>query len=253
MMIAVTAPASHCRLRRSALASIGVAAAGLAVFAFAIGERLALSTLYVPKTLAVFGLGMALLLAHLPAHRPLQRFGSANQATLARAVLVALAAGLVGEGHAPLGAFAAAVGLLSLALDGVDGWLARRNGLASPFGARFDMETDAALVMVLATLTWQLHKAGAWVLLAGLLRYAFVAAGWAVPWLRRRLAPSRRRQTVCVVQILALAAALVPAVAPPWSAIVAAAGLLALCYSFAADTRSLYRHARPPLAHERPI
>lgn len=253
MMIAVTQQESHRRLLRSALASIGVAAAALAVLAFAVDRELALSALYVPKTLAVFALGMAFLLAYLPAHRPLQRFGSANQATLARAVLVALAAGLAGEGHAPIGAFASTVGLLSLALDGVDGWLARRNGMASPFGARFDMETDAVLVMVLATLTWQLHKAGAWVLLAGLLRYAFVAAGWALPWMRRRLAPSRRRQTVCVVQILALAAALVPALALPWSAMIAAGGLLALCYSFAVDTRSLYRDARPPLVHERPI
>ena len=66
------------------------------------------------------------------------------------------------------------------------------------------MEVDALLIMVLAILAWQHGKAGAWVLLSGLLRYAFVAAGWLAPWIARPLPPSRRRQTICVVQIAAL-------------------------------------------------
>ena len=99
-------------------------------------------------------------------------------------------------------------------LDGVDGWLARRSGLASAFGARFDMEVDALLIMALAILAWQHGKAGSWVLLSGLLRYAFVAAGWLAPWMSRPLPPSRRRQTVCVVQIAGLCAAVAPIVPP---------------------------------------
>jgi phosphatidylglycerophosphate synthase len=39
-----------------------------------------------------------------------------------------------------------------LALDGLDGWLARRFGLASAYGARFDMEVDGFLILVLALL-----------------------------------------------------------------------------------------------------
>ena len=38
---------------------------------------------------------------------------------------------------------------LVLLLDGVDGWLARRGGWCSRFGARFDMETDALLVLLI--------------------------------------------------------------------------------------------------------
>ena len=45
------------------------------------------------------------------------------------------------------------------ALDGVDGWLARRRGMSSAFGARFDMEIDALLVQVLAILVWRYGKA----------------------------------------------------------------------------------------------
>ena len=35
-----------------------------------------------------------------------------------------------------------------VALDGVDGWIARRIGRTTVFGARFDMEVDAALMLV---------------------------------------------------------------------------------------------------------
>ena len=75
-------------------------------------------------------------------------------------------------------------------LDGVDGWLARRTRMASAFGARFDMETDAALILVLAVLAWQFGRAGAWVLACGLLRYAFVGAGVLWPWLRSPCRPA---------------------------------------------------------------
>jgi hypothetical protein len=43
------------------------------------------------------------------------------------------------------------------------------------------------------------------------------------------------------VQIIALIVALAPPIAPPASSVVAAIGLLALCYSFLVDTRRLYR------------
>ena len=38
----------------------------------------------------------------------------------------------------------------ALALDGVDGQVARRTGTASELGARFDMEVDAFLILVLS-------------------------------------------------------------------------------------------------------
>jgi phosphatidylglycerophosphate synthase len=89
-------------------------------------------------------------------------------------------------------------------LDAVDGRLARASGMASRFGARFDLETDAALVMILAVLAWQFGQAGPWVLAIGLARYGFVLAGRVWTWLRRPLAPSFRRQAVAAVQMAAL-------------------------------------------------
>jgi hypothetical protein len=46
------------------------------------------------------------------------------------------------------------------------------------------------------------------------------------------------------VQIVSLLGALAPAVAQPWSAALALAGLVALVASFAADVRWLARNAR---------
>ena len=129
------------------------------------------------------------------------------------------------------------------ALDGVDGWLARRTGTVSSFGARFDMETDAAMILVLSAIAYAWGKAGAWVLASGLLRYVFVAAGLALPWMAAPLPPSRRRQTVCVVQVVGLIVAVSPVVQPPSSAAIAAASLAALGYSFFIDTLWLTRQA----------
>ena len=220
-------------------------ALALAAAAAVMARELGLGQAYVAKVLGAFAVVAILVLTNVRAHHPFPRFGPANQVTLARAALVTLLAGLAGEpasaGVAPVAfalAFAAAV------LDAVDGPLARATGMASEFGARFDMETDAALVLVLAVLAWQLDKAGPWVLASGLMRYAFVAAGAWLEWLRRPLPPSFRRKLVCAVQVTALVAALAPIVPPPVSALAAAAALAALCYSFASDVLWLRRRAR---------
>jgi phosphatidylglycerophosphate synthase len=190
-------------------------------------------------------------------HHPFARFGPANQVTMVRALLVASVAGLIGETPDPSFAVAALMAsVVATVLDGVDGWLARRTGMVSAFGARFDMEVDALLIQVLAILVWQDGKAGAWVLASGLLRYAFVLAGYVWPWLRRPLSPTVRGKTICVVQIAGLLVALLPSVVPPISAIVAGAALAALAYSFAVDVWWLWRQrggraSSAPTASER--
>ena len=89
----------------------------------------------------------------------LRRFGPADRVTLARAVLACAVAGLAAaaalggpEAHAVEGALGLLVGLASVALvlDAVDGWVARRTGTVSAFGARFDLEVDAFLIAVLS-------------------------------------------------------------------------------------------------------
>jgi phosphatidylglycerophosphate synthase len=180
--------------------------------------------------------------AALRTHHPFPRFGPANTVTSFRALLVATVAGLIGEPHSAAVAWIAVwLGLAATLLDGADGWLARRTGMISRFGARFDTEIDALLIQVLAILAWRHGKAGAWVLFSGLLRYLFVAAGWVLEWMRRPLSPTTRGRVTCIVQIGGLLIALSPIVSPPLSDLVAAAALIALTGSFAIDVNRLWR------------
>src|SRR5690606_27819982 len=106
--------------------------------------------------------------------------GPANRVTLARGTLVVPVAALMLRPEA-LDARAAwwviALSTAAIALDGVDGRVARATGSSSGFGARFDMELDAALLMALSVLVWQSGRVDAWVLAVGGIRYAFALAG----------------------------------------------------------------------------
>lgn len=182
-----------------------------------------------------------MVVSHLHDH-PFAHLGPANLITVGRLAIVATIAG--GLWQIPSDALTwTFVGLAGLgaALDGVDGALARRSGMASRFGARFDMETDALLILVLSALAWRLDKAGAWIILAGALRYLFVAAARVWPWLAADLPESWRRKFTCVVQIATLIAAIAPIVPLPWSAVIAGAGLVLLTWSFAVDVQGLAR------------
>jgi phosphatidylglycerophosphate synthase len=204
--------------------------------------RFDLSPWYAAKALAVLCVGAALILQGLPAYHPFRSMGSANLATATRGTLVALLAALVGERVGGSVQYVVlAVGMTAAILDGVDGWLARRSHTASRFGARFDMETDALLILTLAVLAWQFDKAGPWILLSGALRYAFVLAGCALPWLRAPLPASFRRKAVAVAQTAALLVAMPPFVARAASEVVAGVALFALAASFLADVLWLKR------------
>lgn len=241
-----TDPIPQQALRRSTARELSAAAAAIAVLAGLLASVWDGGASYGIKALLVFALGAALIWRGLPEH-PHPHFGAANRVTLARWGLVALFAALVGEGvpHPPLGAAPTAAWWLVVAatatalLDAVDGALARRAGMASAFGARFDMETDAAFTLVLCALVIQAGQTGVWVLASGLMRYGFVAAARIWPWLGAPLGPSKRRQTICVIQIATLIACLAPVV-PPWLAsALATLGLAVLTMSFAIDTKAL--------------
>ncbi len=186
------------------------------------------------------------LLARGLHHRGTSAFGWANAATAARSTLVALVTALVATSFtAPVAATLLVVlASVALALDAVDGWLARRTHGESELGARFDMEVDAFLLLVLSAYVGQ--SLGWWVLTIGLLRYAFVAAGWALPWMRATLPPRYWRKVVTAVAGIALivaASALVPA------AVALAVTLLALgllLESFGRDVLWLAAHRRHP-------
>ena len=125
----------------------------------------------------------------------------------------------------------------------MDGWLARRSGLVSRFGARFDMEADAALALVLAIHALLGTPVGGEVLVLGLIRYVFVMAAWCWPWLDGDLAPSRRRKLVCVLQLSVLIALQVPALPPDAAILLTRGAAMALIWSFAIDIIALRKGA----------
>lgn len=227
----------------SAVTSVVFVVILLLVLATGVGRWFSLSSLYFLKVMALFAAGVLLFAPLLLQQHPHRSFGPANQITLVRGMLVALLGGFVGEVIVASAAFTiVGIGLAALILDGMDGQLARRSGMTSAFGARFDMEIDAALVLLFGILAWQMGKAGGWVILSGLLRYLFVGAGWLLPWMRGPLRPSQRRQAVCVIQISVMLAVLLPFVNSPFSDALAALTLAVLVGSFFADVRWLGRN-----------
>ncbi|MDX5382769.1 MAG: CDP-alcohol phosphatidyltransferase family protein [Rhodobacterales bacterium] len=194
----------------------------------------------------LFAAGVVLLWRQLPAHYPHPRFGSCNGVTLFRAGLGAslLTPLLSGDAvQAAWGGWAVAlVALFALLLDGVDGWLARRQGLVSGFGARFDMEIDAALALMLALHAFADGMGGVVVLTLGVMRYVFVAASWVLPWMAAPLPDKFGRKVVCVIQIAALIALQVPILGSGAALGIAWGAVAALLWSFGRDTLWLWRH-----------
>lgn len=178
-------------------------------------------------------------------------FGAANWVTAARALyaVMLLAYTVIAlEGARPPSAalrwFWVVGALGALALDGIDGRLARRLGQDSAFGARFDMETDAASLLGLSLLVWLCDQAGPWVLASGLMRYIFVLASWLWPALAAPLPPRKRRQAICVVQIAVLILAVVPPISPNEAMPLCLVALAMLGCSFALDIAWLLAAAR---------
>ncbi|ARF54038.1 CDP-alcohol phosphatidyltransferase [Streptomyces gilvosporeus] len=168
-------------------------------------------------------------------------FGPANRVTLARATLVGAVTALVAdsfEHRAPVGVLVA-LATVALVLDAVDGHVARRTGTATALGARFDMEVDAFLILVLSV--YVAMPLGGWVLAIGLMRYAFVAASWGLPWLRGDLPHSMARKTVAALQGIVLVVAGAGIVPHIWAFITVAAALALLVWSFGRDIGWLWR------------
>ncbi|MEE4297522.1 MAG: CDP-alcohol phosphatidyltransferase family protein [Wenzhouxiangella sp.] len=178
--------------------------------------------------------------------------GWANQVTLARLALVAALAAVLLQPALYAGAdwWLTAVALVALGLDGLDGWLARRLGESSAFGARFDMEVDAALIMVLSIAVLLAGDLGPWVLLLGVMRYGFVLSASIWPWLDAPLPTSFRRKLVCVWQVCALVVAIMPLSGLLTQQLVLSTALAGLLYSFAVDIRWLWSRRAAPYAEQ---
>ncbi len=181
----------------------------------------------------VYAAGLLGLLAGAMRRAGKPALGPADVVTLARALLVGGVTALVVDGlHTGSTAVVPLVGVaaVALALDAVDGQVARRTGTVSEVGARFDMEVDAFLILVLSV-----HVAsivGPWALAIGAMRYVFVAASWLLPWLNGTLPVSYVAKTVAALQGVVLVVASLPVLGLPAAAVLVAVALAFLGWSF---------------------
>jgi phosphatidylglycerophosphate synthase len=189
------------------------------------------------------GAGLAALLARALARHGHDGLGPADRVTLARAVLACGVAALTVDsfgGQAPV-AVLVALSTVALVLDGVDGRVARRTDTASALGARFDMEVDAFLILVLSV--YAARATGWWVLAIGVARYLFVAAGWALPWLRGSLPPRHWAKVVAAIEGIALTVAAAGILPDAVTTIVLLIALGLLAESFGRHIWGLWRLA----------
>jgi phosphatidylglycerophosphate synthase len=165
----------------------------------------------------------------------------ASWVTLVRAALAAGVAALaVFSSNAALIVTLATV---ALALDLVDGWVARRTGTASPFGARFDGEVDAFLLLALSVYVAPVY--GWWVLAIGAARYVFLAGEWILPWMRAPLPRRRWRVVVAATQGVVLTIAAAGFLPRPVTQALLAAALVLLAASMGECVSWLWRRRQP--------
>jgi phosphatidylglycerophosphate synthase len=200
---------------------------------------------------AGYGVGLTLLLSRGLDGAGARRLGPADRVTLARGVLVGAVTALVADTGFTAVPVVTVVSLAAcaLVLDGVDGWVARRTGTASALGARFDMEVDAFLILVLSLPV--ALSVGPWVLAIGAARYLFVAAGWWLPWMRAALPARYWRKPVAAIQGIALVLAVADLLPRLGTVLVLVTALGLLSESFGRDVWWLWRRSRSQLREAR--
>jgi phosphatidylglycerophosphate synthase len=175
-----------------------------------------------------------------------ERLGPADLVTSVRAAVVVAVGVLVTISYVGPAATSAIVTLASIALvlDAFDGWVARCTRTVTQRGARYDMEVDAALILVLSVYVAQ--TIGPWVLAIGLARYAVLVAGLAAPWLRGRVPTRFWRKCVAATQGIVLTFAAAEAGPRLLRLVALTVSLVLLAISFGTEIWELRRlHAGP--------
>jgi phosphatidylglycerophosphate synthase len=176
----------------------------------------------------------------------INRLGPADWVTLARATLAVGVAALTADSFdepVPV-ALLVMLAAVALVLDAVDGWVARRTRTAAALGARFDAEVDAFLILVLSV--YVARSAGTWVLAIGAARYAFLAAGWPLLWMRAPLPPRHWRKVVAAIQGIVLTVAASEVLSPGVTGAALVAALALLAESFGRDVWWLWKNRPAP-------
>ena len=181
------------------------------------------STFFIVAGLVVFA---GKLVAWWGAWTPTGSFGAANLLTAVR--LGAMTALAVMFPSLPTFTFVIGV-VIVFALDGLDGWIARRTAMSSDFGATFDMEVDAYLVMLLCLLLWLHVGVVGVVLAAGLWRYVYGGMIAVVPTRGSEPRSNFGRWAFGIMVLLLMLAFLMP---QPWADTLAVTATVLVSISF---------------------
>jgi phosphatidylglycerophosphate synthase len=173
--------------------------------------------------------------------------GAANAVTACRLVMVTV---LGGFGLVAPPPWAAVLVIVIFALDGLDGWLARRSGDEALFGAVFDQECDALMLLVCSLLLYSSGRLGAFVLIAGCLRYFYVLAIAIVPEGRGEAPRSRIGRWGFGILTTSMALSLWPL--EPWHRPITAIATLLITCSFGHSLVWSLRRARDVARLETP-
>jgi phosphatidylglycerophosphate synthase len=201
------------------------------------------------------GLGLAvagdLALATAFARAGRTALSPADRVTLTRASLVCGVGALVAHAAPPV-TLLVTVAAVALGLDAVDGRVARATGTTSRLGARFDMEVDAVLILLLSV--YVAGSVGPWVLAAGVARYALWLAARPLPWLRRDSPPRLWGKVVAALQGVVLVVAAADVLPRTLTVLLLVAALALLAESFGRQVLWLWRHreSRPVEAGRAP-
>lgn len=181
------------------------------------------------------------------------RLSPADWVTAVRAALGCALAALVVQTFTDAAPPAALVpvAVVTLLLDAVDGPVARRTGTVSAFGAAFDMEVDAFVVLVLSIAA--AGSVGPWVLVIGAARYLLLLATRVWVWLRRPVPVRHWAKAVAAVQGVALTVAIAQVLPARVVVLVLLGAVALLAESFAHQVVWLQRHreVEPAMARVR--
>ncbi len=186
-------------------------------FGLAVGSLITLSTSLLISDGQAFGVIVAMLgyvaaasfaLVTFRRGFPHPTLGFGNLITVGRMALIVSILAALGETAYPW--LVVVVASVALALDGFDGYLARRDDRVSDFGETLDMEVDSAFTVILAASAFVAQTISPVVLLLALPRYVFLAASKIWPWLGQPLPENMTRKVILVIQVIALISLQVP-------------------------------------------
>ena len=132
--------------------------------------------------------------------------------------------------------------LISLFLDGIDGFIARYLRQNSKFGEIFDQETDTILLLILS-LSININLGQSFlVFLVPLYRYIFLLTQYKVEWLNQALPKSQIRRFLCFLTTLTLILCHMPYIYSSALYYLVNFSIFLITFSFAKDIIWLYRN-----------